>query len=308
MSNASTQSEQLVITDLMSGITYYTWNDFGLVPTEQLIFDFPDINTNYVEVPGTSKSIDLTNCLTPWNTYQNISGSIEFYLIDPKKFTGNITNTSMEWSSQTTIRSLVSRLQAVFNGKKCKCTTYEYLYTKYRYGRFWVSNYGSNDDISTITLSYEVTPYTITETTATGTLPIITYEPGETIDVTSAINTGIRYNIGNVLPSDLTEMQIKCRNNQGRLIDSNFSITYQLIDTDDEYNFGSSITVYPTLDGLHIAHYTVPENIYVFASNTTATGILDSRIRPTWSVTNNYTTSFSCQQADLTLIINKYEL
>lgn len=62
---------------------YDTLQDFGLLPVNgQIIFDPPAKKVSYIDVPGASGSLDLTNALVPWDNYSDIEGDIDFYAID----------------------------------------------------------------------------------------------------------------------------------------------------------------------------------------------------------------------------------
>lgn len=55
-----------------------TWTDFHLMPTALPIPEPPAQKTNYVDINGADGSIDLSNILTGYPTYQNRNGSFEF--------------------------------------------------------------------------------------------------------------------------------------------------------------------------------------------------------------------------------------
>lgn len=121
-----------------------TWDDWHLVPTSRPLVTPPNVNTSYVNIPGSSGSLDLTEALTGYPTYANRTGSWEFLVL----------NGYGEWYAR------YSDIMGYLHGKKFRAILDDdpnYYYE----GRFSVSSWASNKDWSRITINYNVGPYKI---------------------------------------------------------------------------------------------------------------------------------------------------
>ena len=58
--------------------TYNTWSDLKLVPTELPMFNSPAVKSNFIDIPGSDGSIDLTEVIMGRPMYANRSGSFTF--------------------------------------------------------------------------------------------------------------------------------------------------------------------------------------------------------------------------------------
>ena len=66
-----------------SGTERNTWTNWKLIPTQKPVVPMPEFDNNYVEIPGSNGSLDLSEYLTGGPVYRDRSGSFEFYLVDP---------------------------------------------------------------------------------------------------------------------------------------------------------------------------------------------------------------------------------
>ena len=128
--------------------TVNTWDDWHLVPTSRPVFQQPSTKTNYIEIPGSDGSLDLTEVLTGRPTYQNREGSIEFIVMNGYR---------SSWAGGH------SRFANWLHGKKLRCVLDDdpgYYYE----GRFAIDEWTSNNDgtWSNITIGYNVDPYKYT--------------------------------------------------------------------------------------------------------------------------------------------------
>ena len=128
--------------------TVNTWDDWHLVPTSRPVFQQPSTKTNYIEIPGSDGSLDLTEVLTGRPTYQNREGSIEFIVMNGYR---------SSWAGGH------SRFANWLHGKKLRCVLDDdpgYYYE----GRFTIDEWTSNNDgtWSNITIGYNVDPYKYT--------------------------------------------------------------------------------------------------------------------------------------------------
>ena len=125
--------------------TVNTWDDWHLVPTSRPVFQQPLTKTNYIEIPGSDGSLDLTEALTGRPTYQNREGSFEFIVMNGYR---------SSWAGGH------SRFANWLHGKKLRCVLDDdpgYYYE----GRFTIDEWTSNNDgtWSNITIGYNVDPY-----------------------------------------------------------------------------------------------------------------------------------------------------
>lgn len=118
-----------------------TWDDWHLIPTSRPVVAMPSVNENLIEIPGSNGSIDLTESLTGYPTFQDRSGSWDFI----------VANDYGDW---------VGRYQEIteyLHGRRMRC----YLEDDPNYyyeGRFAVS-WRSGNDWSTLQISYKVAPF-----------------------------------------------------------------------------------------------------------------------------------------------------
>ena len=119
-----------------------SWDDWHLVPSSRLIFSPPPIKTKYVDIPGADGSIDLTETLLGRPAYENRTGELEFIVV----------NGYGEWKDR------YSEILNYLHGRQMRAVLEDdpgYYYI----GRFTVDEWGSEENWSTITISYNVDPY-----------------------------------------------------------------------------------------------------------------------------------------------------
>lgn len=160
-------------TEIMEdGLGTYTY--FGLVPVGGMInLSSPTIKTNYVDIPGGPGSIDFTNALTPWTNYNDVEGTIEFYMLSQVETDSRDPDTIPQddpaYTAQTEHGSLSDRVCNIahflhineLNGMMTfvPMWTVEDLTFMLR-GRMWVDSWDQNDNgIPTITLGYRFKPF-----------------------------------------------------------------------------------------------------------------------------------------------------
>lgn len=302
---ASTNSEQLSFCKIKDGKnnSLRTWSDLGLVPREQLFFEIPILKTNYVDIPGRSGKLDLTNCLTPWNYYDNLTGSFEFYMIDPKRFSGTKSTTENFLSGRTN-REKIAYLNSFFNGDNMRCWFGNTYTGQCREGRFWISSIHTEEDITYISISYDVLPYSYyatlynkKETTVTVTnIPIGHLNPGESIDITEEVDSNFSRLYSTIFP--ITPVKIGTR----LLTTGAFSILYKVR---NGYIYGDNPgEKIPGIDDVtlikdkmddndpQVTLYKIPDNMYLYGNNTN-TDYFINYITPTWTIKNISNRSFA---------------
>lgn len=142
----------------MNGIN--TWDDWHLIPSSRPLITVPQFKSEYIDIPGANGSIDASTILwaTPlysatgeiesstyqdgYPTFQNRSGSVEFYVM----------NDYGEWYNR------YSDAMDYLHGQKMKIILEDepdYYYT----GRMTVNQWRSEKNWSKITLDYNVEPF-----------------------------------------------------------------------------------------------------------------------------------------------------
>lgn len=121
-----------------------TWKDWHLLPTSRPLFNPPKPKFKYVDVPGSSGALDVTNALTPYPTFEDREGSWEFIVV----------NGYGDWTQR--YHDILTYLQGI-RMKAILKDEPDYFYI----GRFSVNDWKSNNDgtWSTITIDYRVEPY-----------------------------------------------------------------------------------------------------------------------------------------------------
>lgn len=59
-----------------------TWDDWKIVAVKKPVFFEPELKSDYLDVPGRSESLDLTEVLTGYPLFENRVGTIQFFLYD----------------------------------------------------------------------------------------------------------------------------------------------------------------------------------------------------------------------------------
>lgn len=121
-----------------------TYDDWKLVPKTRPVIDPPKVKTNYVDIPGSDGSIDLSEAVSPGPVYDNREGSWDFYVL-------NDYPTYKDWVD------IYNKVMNFIHGFKIIVTLEddpEYEYT----GRLSVKDWKSQKDWSSITIDYILEP------------------------------------------------------------------------------------------------------------------------------------------------------
>lgn len=117
-----------------------TWKDFHLIPQKRPFIEIPNPNISIVNIPGTSKRIDITDYISPRLTYSKIEGEWQFIIVHDL------------WSDWATAYNEISEF---IHGN----TLYIVLDDEplYSYsGVLTISDYKPDKEYSTITIHYEI--------------------------------------------------------------------------------------------------------------------------------------------------------
>lgn len=121
---------------------YNTWDVWHIVPSSRPTPTIPEAVTNFVEVPGRSGSLDLSETLTGHPVYGNRQISASFILYDQNR----------NWMS--IYEDMVNKL----HGRRMKIRLIDDP-DWYYIGRVSVSNFASNSDYSSVDIECECEPY-----------------------------------------------------------------------------------------------------------------------------------------------------
>ena len=137
-----------------------TWNDWHLISKVRPFFVPPTQKTKYVEIPGSSGSLDLSESLTGYPVFNNREGSFEFTILQPDDVLPN--NPDYPEDKFKSWAVTYSDILNCLNGKRTTAFLEdepEYYYE----GRFNVTGYkpgdSANNTRGTITIGYNVDPY-----------------------------------------------------------------------------------------------------------------------------------------------------
>lgn len=135
-----------------------TYSDWHLVPDGRPVIAMPELKTNYVDIPGANKPLDLSDLLTKYPTYNNRQGDLKFHVL----------NGYNDWNV------LYQTIANYVHGRRMQVTLEDdsdYYYE----GRITVGEWTSKNDgtWSDITLHYELDPYKYAK---------VAYSKTETVD------------------------------------------------------------------------------------------------------------------------------
>lgn len=133
----------------VDGVSKNTYTDWHLVPKVRPVINPPKPKTHYIDIPGGDGSIDLTDTLAGRPVYANREGDIEFYVLN---------NYAMEGPSTYNWMDIYTAIMQFLHGKKAMIIL-EDEPTHYYLGRLTVDNWTTNNDWSTISISYSLEPY-----------------------------------------------------------------------------------------------------------------------------------------------------
>lgn len=143
------------------------YKDLYLVPNGLPVISPPKVKTQIVNIPGANGVLDLTESLTPYPTYENRQGSLEFILLKDRfehynhyrKIHG--VSLAMAHDSQAMWSVIYSRLLNLIHGRRCQMVLLDDDPDWYYEGRLAVNSWKSSTDGKwpIITLDYDFMPY-----------------------------------------------------------------------------------------------------------------------------------------------------
>ena len=137
-----------------------TWDDWCIIPENDVIIAPPAQKTNYIDIPGGNGSLDMSESLTGYPLYENRTGSITFIVVNSSA--SLIPNCNpIKW------RNLVTNIMSYLHGKRRRMIL-EDDPTYYYEGRFNVESVESGEDFSRLTIGYNLDPYKLTVESTVG--------------------------------------------------------------------------------------------------------------------------------------------
>lgn len=125
-----------------------SWTDWHLAASSRPVINPPKVKTNYVEIPGADGSIDLTDSLAGRPAFSDREGSIDFVVLNDF----NVDNYDYNWID------VYTSIMEYLHGKRMTMVLEDDpLY--YYEGRFAVNSWKSDQNNSTITIDYHLSPY-----------------------------------------------------------------------------------------------------------------------------------------------------
>lgn len=128
--------------------TINTWDNWHLIPVTRPVLAQPNPVYNFVDIPGSDGSMDLTDYLIGRPTYSDRQGSFEFYVANESSNGESFGN----WANRR------AQIAAFLNGRKMKM----YLEDDPNYyyeGRFFLKAWTPDASHSKVTIEYRVKPY-----------------------------------------------------------------------------------------------------------------------------------------------------
>ena len=133
-----------------------TWDDWHLVSKSRPFFNPPTVKTKYIEIPGSSGQVDISEALTGYPIYTNREGTWDFWVLNLEDIEFEYDYKFPRWND------LYSEIMNSLNGKIVRA----YLEDEpdyYYEGKFTVASYKPGDSAtnprSTLTIGYNVGPY-----------------------------------------------------------------------------------------------------------------------------------------------------
>lgn len=128
-----------------------TWNDWCLIPETDPIVVPPTQKTNYLDIPGASGSLDMSEVLTGYPLFNNREGSFTFFVM-------NESAVSQPECHPDKLRRLASEIMNYLRGKEMRMILEDDSSYYYK-GRFFLESASPEEEFSKISIKYNVEPY-----------------------------------------------------------------------------------------------------------------------------------------------------
>ena len=150
--HAVTFTRKILVQNVLTDVTKHTWTDWHLIPSKRPQLAPPNVKTNFVDIPGAHGKLDLSEVLTGSPRYENRSGSMEFILMNKSINHDGDPNDEKYWYER------YSEIMNWLHGQNANMVLMDDPLWTWK-GRFSVSGFESQNNYSTITISYDCYPY-----------------------------------------------------------------------------------------------------------------------------------------------------
>lgn len=123
---------------------FHSWFSFGLMPSSRPFVEPPSQKTETIDIPGANGVVDLSNTPLGFATFENRSGSWDFYIAH------DITDESWEVTYDKLLQNIHGKKLAVILTDD---PSYFYI------GRCYIQSYTSESVCSRVTIGYDLYPY-----------------------------------------------------------------------------------------------------------------------------------------------------
>ena len=136
-----------------------TWTAWHLIPSSRPVIVQPSINYKYIDIPGKSGQLDLTDYLAGKPTYTDRKGSWEFYVVHDHFAYRPIGNSNYNERWQTSWQALRIALASFFDGSRMSVHLEDMSNAEWYKGRVFFNSWKSDKDFSKVVIEYQLDPY-----------------------------------------------------------------------------------------------------------------------------------------------------
>lgn len=122
--------------------SYNTWSSWHLIPGSRPFVEPPEVKMESIDIPGSDLALDYTESIDGGIHYKNRTGSWKFIMVP----------------DGTNVLTRYSTIMNAIHGKYVSIVLNDDPDYSY-HGRVWVSTPKSEENYTTITISYNVDPY-----------------------------------------------------------------------------------------------------------------------------------------------------
>lgn len=133
-----------------------SYEEWGLIPVERPVISPPAVKSNFIELPGSSESIDLTEMLRGRTVYGQRTGSWRFYF-DPEWIGDGSSRTLSKKREGTLWLVVYTSLLNYTHGKTHVVSLEDVPDISYK-GRLTLANWKSGNPFSEVTINYNLNP------------------------------------------------------------------------------------------------------------------------------------------------------
>lgn len=140
----------------------FSWDTWGLIPSTAPMVSMPQVYENTIDIPGTNRTVDLSNVLLGFPTFKKRTGSWKFYcdLTKPCKFPIYVPGEETTYEEKCWTREgLYGSLASFFHGQNRKCILIDGDPEYYYQGKFKLGNMTTGKGFPQVDISYTLDPF-----------------------------------------------------------------------------------------------------------------------------------------------------